>query len=254
MTGLADAITAAYRGLAEELDQLRFSPPVTHVYNPVRYAWRAHEEYLRRYVAGARNVVLLGMNPGPWGMAQTGVPFGEVQTVRLWLGIEVEVGSPPRQHPARPVEGFACRRREVSGGRLWGWAQQHWGEPRSFFAQFAVLNYCPLMFLTSGGGNFTPDRLPALERRRVEQACDATLRTVVELLSPQLVVGIGAFAHRRAAVALAGSGARVGEILHPSPANPRANRDWAGLATTQLRALGVHVPEGGQMGRKRACE
>lgn len=242
---VADAVVATYRRLADELEAVRLAPPVAYVYNPLGYAWAPHEMYLRRYAGSPREVMLLGMNPGPWGMAQTGVPFGEVETVRTWLGIEAAVGRPPRQHPARPVEGFSCRRREVSGLRLWGWVRQRWGAPAAFFSRFTVLNYCPLMFLEVGGRNLTPDRLPAGDRGPLERACDAALRAVADLLAPRLVVGIGGFARRRAALALAGSGVTIGEVLHPSPANPRANRDWADVVEAQLRAMGVEVPEGG---------
>lgn len=245
MTATAESVVAAYRALAERLDRLTFAPPVSHVYNPLRYAWQPHELYLRRVLNGPRQVVLLGMNPGPWGMAQTGVPFGEVELVRSWLGIEADVGRPAREHPARPVHGFACSRREVSGLRLWGWVKDRWGAPERFFAHFAVLNYCPLMFLEEGGRNFTPDRLPVGERRLLEAACDEALSTVVQLLSPRFVVGIGGFARRRAVVALEGSGVAIGEMLHPSPANPLANRNWAGTVTAQLAALGVELPGDG---------
>jgi single-strand selective monofunctional uracil DNA glycosylase len=243
MSAIIDVALAAYRHLAERVDRLTFAPPVAFVYNPLRYAWSAHELYLRRALAGPPQVVLLGMNPGPWGMAQTGVPFGEVELVRSWLGIEAEIGRPPRQHPARPVLGFSCRRREVSGQRLWGWVRERWGEPERFFAHFAVLNYCPLMFLQASGGNLTPDRLPVGQRRALEAVCDAALRAVVAQVQPRLVVGLGGFARRRAAAALEGMGVAVGEVLHPSPANPRANAGWAQMVTAQLAALGVEVPK-----------
>jgi len=245
MRSVADAVVATYRTLADELETLRFAAPVEYVYNPLRYAWQPHELYLRRFAGTPREVVLLGMNPGPWGMAQTGVPFGEVETVRAWLGIDAPVGRPPRQHPARPVLGFSCRRREVSGLRLWGWARERWGTPAAFFSRLTVLNYCPLMFLETSGRNLTPDQLPAGDRGPLERTCDAALRAVVGLLEPRLVVGIGGFARRRASAALTGSGAAIGEALHPSPANPRANREWAETVTAQLRSLGVEVPDFG---------
>ncbi len=109
--------------LAAELRGLRFGPPVAHVYNPLEYAREPYRQYLSRYGLPPRQVVLVGMNPGPWGMAQTGVPFGEVRAVRDWMGIEAPVGQPGRVHPKRPINGFACTRSEVSGRRLWGWAQ-----------------------------------------------------------------------------------------------------------------------------------
>ncbi len=226
------------RRLAREADALAFGPPVAYVYDPLDYAWAPHRDYLRRYGAGPKEVVLLGMNPGPFGMAQTGVPFGDVVMVRDWLGIQGPVGHPPREHPKRPVLGFACRRREVSGQRLWGWARERFGRPEAFFARFFVLNYCPLCFLEASGRNRTPDRLPAAERAPLFQACDAALRRAVQALGPpRVVLGVGRFAAARAAAALAGLGVAVGAVPHPSPASPLANRGWARHMDAALEAL-----------------
>lgn len=213
---------------------------MTHVYNPLGYAWAAHRQYLERYGGSPElEVILLGMNPGPWGMAQTGVPFGEVGLVRDWLAIDAEIGRPDQEHPKRPVTGFQCHRSEVSGQRLWGWAKDHFGTPRKFFRRFFVANYCPLMFLEASGRNRTPDRLPAAERDSLTAACDAALRRLVEVAKPRHVVGIGRFAEKRALQALAGSSVRIGRILHPSPASPAANRNWRRQATAELEQLGV---------------
>jgi single-strand selective monofunctional uracil DNA glycosylase len=209
------------------------------VYQPLRYAWEPHREYIRRYGTTRKRVLYVGMNPGPFGMAQTGVPFGEVRAVRDWLGIEGKVGRPAEEHPARPVQGFACARSEVSGARLWGAIAAHYGEPQRFFADGYVANYCPLLFLEASGRNRTPDALPSAEREPLHEACDAHLRRLVAALEPQWVVGIGAFAQSRVRIALAGVPVQVAGILHPSPASPLANRDWAGAAREQLRAAGV---------------
>ncbi len=215
---------------------------MTHVYNPLTYAWPAHRQYLERYGGSADlEVLLLGMNPGPWGMAQTGVPFGEVGLVREWLGLEAEIGRPPDQHPKRPIDGFACHRSEVSGRRLWGWARARFRTPEAFFRRFFVANYCPLMFLEDSGRNRTPDRLPAAEREPLLAACDAALRRLVEVLEPEHVVGVGRFAEQRAQQALAGLPVGIGRILHPSPASPAANRDWQGQAEGELHALGIEL-------------
>jgi single-strand selective monofunctional uracil DNA glycosylase len=230
------------RELSSTLGRLDFGPPVSHVYNPLEYAWQAHESYLRRYGGQPKEVVLVGMNPGPWGMAQTGVPFGEVTLVRDWLGIECPVGRPAHEHPKRQVQGFDCPRSEVSGRRLWGWASETFAGPEAFFGRFFVHNYCPLMFLEEGGRNRTPDRLPAAEREPLLNACDQALRQVVELLQARVVVGVGGFAARRAAAALAGLEVRVGQMLHPSPASPAANRGWAEQAVRDLEKIGVQVP------------
>jgi single-strand selective monofunctional uracil DNA glycosylase len=227
--------------LARRLARLRFAPPVAHVYHPLRYARAPWREYLLRYGAAPREVVLFGMNPGPFGMAQTGVPFGEVGLVRDWLGIEAPVGRPPDEHPKRPVQGFACPRSEVSGARLWGWARDRFGTPERFFARFFVANYCPLLFLEASGRNLTPDKLRAADREPLLAACDDALRRTVELLRPRLVVGIGHFAEGRARAVLAGTDVPIGRIPHPSPASPAANRDWAGQAERALADLGLRL-------------
>ena len=235
---VAAELSNAARSLSRSAARLAFAAPVTHVYNPLSYAWPAHQAYLERFGSGRKRVVLLGMNPGPFGMAQTGVPFGEVDAVRRWLRIEAPVRRPRREHPKRPVQGFACHRSEVSGKRLWGGIEAHFGSPRGFFAQWFVVNYCPLLFLEESGRNRTPDKLPTHEREPLFACCDRHLRRVVKALEPRWVIGIGAFAEGRARAAL-GDDVRIGRILHPSPANPRAQRDWAGIAREELEALGV---------------
>jgi single-strand selective monofunctional uracil DNA glycosylase len=228
--------------LCVEVEKLRFAPPVAYVYNPLDYAWAAHEAYLKKFGNGRKRVIFLGMNPGPFGMAQTGVPFGEIAAVRDWLGIQARVDRPTHEHPKRPVRGFACQRSEVSGRRLWGLFAERFGKAEMFFGDHLVMNYCPLAFLESGGRNLTPDKLPAAEKAALFAACGAHLREVARVLEPNWIVGIGDFAAKRAGDVFQGSEPKVGRILHPSPASPAANRDWAGLATRQLRQLGIWSP------------
>ncbi|MGH8673126.1 MAG: uracil-DNA glycosylase family protein [Burkholderiales bacterium] len=235
------SLVATSRRLSARVARLKFGPPVTHVYNPLEYARAPHEHYLERYGAAPKEVVLVGMNPGPFGMAQTGVPFGDVRMVRDWMGISARVMRPKDEHPKRPVLGFDCPRTEVSGTRLWGWARDRFGSPEAFFARFFVLNYCPLCFMEASGRNFTPDALPRAEREPLFEACDEALRKSVAVLRPQFVVGVGAFAAGRASSALAGSNLTIGSILHPSPANPKANRGWARIAERELTGLGVRL-------------
>jgi single-strand selective monofunctional uracil DNA glycosylase len=183
------------------------------------------------------------MNPGPWGMAQTGIPFGCVSFAADWLALRNrEVGHPVHEHPRRRVFGFDCRREEVSGTRLWGWARDRWGTPERFFAHFWVTNYCPLLFLDAEGRNLTPDRLRAGELRAVTTPCDRALRRIVEALGARWVIGIGAFAESRIRVACAGHDVTIGRVLHPSPASPRANRGWADEVSAELRRLGIDIP------------
>ncbi len=215
-----------------------FAPPVTHVYNPLDYAWKNHEQYLRWMNPRGTRVLFLGMNPGPWGMAQTGVPFGQVAAVRDWLRIDGPVEKPAHEHPKRPVEGLGCQRSEVSGERLWGLFRSRFPDPADFFAEHFVANYCPLVFMEDSGRNRTPDKLPASERAPLVAACDEHLKTLVTALDPEWLVGIGAYAEA-CLERVAGEGRKTTRILHPSPASPAANRGWAEAATGQLQAAGV---------------
>lgn len=235
----ADRLIRAARTLSDRLDPIEFGEPISHVYNPLRHAARGYRRYLRRYGQGPKRIVFLGMNPGPYGMTQTGVPFGEIGAVRDWLGIEERVDRPDPEHPKRPVDGFDCSRSEVSGARLWGAIAEYWKTPGAFFATHFIGNYCPLVFMEESGRNRTPDRLPTAEREALYAACDDHLRTTVDVLRPDWVIGIGAFAETRARHALADHDLEVGRILHPSPASPAANRGWARIARAELKALGL---------------
>jgi len=229
------------RDLAEAVDALEFAAPTTHVYNPLVYARKPIELYLERYARPGVRGLLLGMNPGPFGMAQTGVPFGEVGIVRDWLDLEAPVERPANEHPKRPVEGFACTRSEVSGQRLWGLARERCRTPGAFFERLFVWNYCPLVFMEASGKNRTPDKLAVSERDALYSVCDESLRRFVAWLKPEIVIGVGKFAEDRARIALGDEAPRIGTVLHPSPASPIANRGWAPQAEKQLRALGVEL-------------
>jgi len=213
-------LIASTERLAAELRDLEFSPPVACVYRTLDYTLQAHRQYLERFGKGRKRVVFLGMNPGPFGMAQTGVPFGEVAAVRDWMGIKAP---------------------EVSGRRLWGLFAERYQNAGDFFKDHFVLNYCPLVWMSASGANLTPDKLPSAEMAPVEQACRKHLQEVISLLKPSCLIGVGGFAEerlRRAAEA-SGSSALIGRILHPSPASPAANRGWAEAAGRQLADLGV---------------
>jgi single-strand selective monofunctional uracil DNA glycosylase len=232
-------MTSAANSLRQGVARLRFAPPVEFLYNPLDYAWPMHEAYLRRYGTGRKRVVFLGMNPGPFGMAQTGVPFGEVAMVRDWMQLDAPVKKPAREHPKRPVLGLGCMRSEVSGRRLWGLFQKRFRAPERFFAEHFVVNYCPLAFMAASGANLTPDKLPAAETAPLFTACDTHLRAVARAMEPEWFIGVGDFAEKRLRQVFEGERFKIGKVLHPSPASPAANRDWAGSATKQLVALGV---------------
>jgi len=236
----SSALIDLAKRLVRRLDGLHFAAPVSHVYNPLDYAGAAYAQYLQKYASGPKRVLFLGMNPGPFGMVQTGVPFGEVAFVRDWLGINAPIRRPAREHEKRPIEGYACPRSEVSGFRLWGFFAKRFGAAENFFADHMVMNYCPLAFLEESGRNRTPDKLPPEEREALYSECDEHLLGVLRELEPEWVVGVGGFAKNRAElVCERGFRAKVCTILHPSPASPAANRDWPGGVLRQLQDAGV---------------
>jgi single-strand selective monofunctional uracil DNA glycosylase len=236
---VVNRLLGAAADLSAALGTLRFAPPVTHVYNPLDYAWPCFEAYVRRFATAPKRIVFLGMNPGPFGMVQTGVPFGEVSAVKQWLGLTARIGRPRKEHPRRPITGLDCQRSEVSGQRLWGLFAERFGSAETFFHDHFVLNYCPLAFMEQTGSNRTPDKLRASEKEELYATCDVHLRKVIHALQPEWVIGVGDFARRRAELVLGGEPFSIGQILHPSPANPQANRGWSSIATRQLVELRV---------------
>ncbi|PKN46025.1 MAG: single-stranded DNA-binding protein [Deltaproteobacteria bacterium HGW-Deltaproteobacteria-17] len=218
---------------------MRFSAPVAHVYNPLVYARGPILQYFRKYGASPREILFLGMNPGPFGMVQTGIPFGEVRLVQEYLHIDAVIEPPASMHPKRPVMGYACPRSEVSGRRLWSWVQNRYPRAEDFFEKHFVANYCPLAFMEPGGKNITPDKMNAVEAADLFRICDAALRDLVGRLQVCRVIGVGQFARKRAELALAGMDLRIDAIPHPSPANPAANRGWDAAVDLVLSGLGL---------------
>lgn len=238
---VAEGILEAERRLSSGLESLRFGAPTTHVYNPLVYAWEGHAWYTRRYGDSEKEVLIVGMNPGPWGMAQTGVPFGEVSAVRDWMGMPVDIGigRPAVEHGKRRVEGLLCGRKEVSGDRFWnGWVRSVYGEEADvFFDKFFVYSYCPLLFLEGSGRNRAASAVGGAEGRRMREVCDEALREVVDCLQVGVVVGVGKWATERARRAL-GDAVEVVGVWHPSPASPRANRGWVEHVKSVVESLG----------------
>lgn len=233
-------VIAAAQELSAAMEALHFSAPVAYTYNPLCYAWPGHEAYIRRFAAGPKDVLYLGMNPGPFGMAQTGVPFGEIPAVTLWMGINAPIGSPPATHPKRPIQGFNCPRSEVSGRRLWGLFEEMYGTADAFFAHSYVANYCPLIWMSESGANITPTQLPKEQMLQIDAACQRHLVRLIDILQPRYLIGVGGYALKQlqiAAKAFPNQQFTLGTILHPSPASPIANKNWPAMPLQQLRAL-----------------
>lgn len=239
------ALLRIARQLGRQLGEREWQTP-SHVYNPLQYAWDGQREYLARYGTKPGRVLLLGMNPGPWGMAQTGVPFGSVPAVRDWFGLTPRLGKHlPEQHPKYPILGMACHRDEGSGDRVWGWARDRVGTPEDFFARFFVWNYCPLLFI-GRNRNLIPSQLKAAERTALAEHCDDALIRILEALQPVAAVGIGRYAEEQLR-RITGERVPVTYLPHPSPANPTANRRWPEMAEEALAPwLPAKRPSGGR--------
>ncbi|MGH7282303.1 MAG: uracil-DNA glycosylase family protein [Polyangiaceae bacterium] len=230
------SIASLATDLRDQVGRVRLTTPA-FVYSPLFYAWPVAEKYLK-LGRGKKRAVFVGMNPGPFGMAQTGVPFGEVAAVRDWMRLGGEIGRPEREHPKRPVLGFDCKRSEVSGKRLWGAFSAKSPDPKKFFDEAFVLNYCPLLFLTESGTNLTPDKLTKKERDAISKICDEHLRAALDVLDPEVAIGVGQYATDRLRI-ISPEKIPVSSILHPSPASPAANRDWIGDARKSLAKVGL---------------
>ena len=237
MKKFSDALLKRTQLFSKQVEALSFSFE-GYVYNPLNYAWPLHAAYLERYVHPNVKLLFLGMNPGPFGMAQNGIPFGDSVMVKEWLKIEGEVGKPPQEHPKREIQGLECQRREVSGTRLWSLMAEKFETPQNFFKDHAIMNYCPLVFVDGGAGgrNIIPEKLPREERLALEEVCDAYLDDIIRMINPQTLVGIGQYAKKKLELSKRRLNLEqaVISVLHPSPSSPLANRGWKEQAIKEL--------------------
>ena len=211
---------------------------LAHVTNPLDYAWEYHLSYLSQYSGLGAKTLLLGMNPGPYGMAQCGVPFGATHIARDFLNITGEVNDPVGRHPKRPIVGLDFERQEISGTRLWGLLEDIWKTPEEIHKNVFLVNHCPLLLLGETGKNITPDKISGTAVKKLLKACDDHLKEVVTALGITRVIGVGKYAEKRALLALKGLDIDITTCWHPSPASPLANRndgaDWRENVTNIL--------------------
>jgi len=248
--------------LNELLEELTPPPNIKCIYNPIVYASQLHCDYVRRFLSGPKKLVFIGMNPGPNGMAQTGVsvcydtyilavdimylielfkyptfqiPFGNVRTVKLLLQLSGSVDKPPVEHPKRPVLGLDCKIEEPSGVRLWELFLRLAGNVNIFTQQCFVHNFCPLAFFDDAGKNLTPSELKGPYKKQLREYCLETLEEQLVLLKPQVLVAVGEYVH----TALKGSrycksdSVSVLRLPHPSPRSVN-NNDWPNKARAFL--------------------
>ncbi len=237
---VSDRILQVGAELSFECNRLINQFECAHVYNPLDYAWDVYADYVRKYANSQKRVLFMGMNPGPWGMAQNGVPFGEISAVQNWLKLKGTIRKPIDEHPKRPIQGWDCPRSEVSGRRFWGMLEDHFENSQSFFQHAWVVNYCPLLFLEESGRNLTPDKVKGHAIDEALAHASNHLEHVVDILDPEVVVGVGRWAQKQARKTLANFNGHIETLLHPSPASPAANRGWARQAKEQLVKMGLN--------------
>ncbi|KAJ8670440.1 hypothetical protein QAD02_001699 [Eretmocerus hayati] len=240
-SNISDTFLAIECALSQKLRYINFNFPVEHIYDPVVYAYHTHAIYVTKYCHSNKKILFLGMNPGPWGMSQTGVPFGEVNIVKEWLKISGYIGKPFREQADRLVTGFSCTRSEISGRRFWSlFKELCGGDPEKFFRHSFLHNYCPIALMDAGGRNITPAELKGPEQYALYAACDEALAAVLRLLQVEIVLGVGRFAEKRAqtVVKTAGLPIKVLCIPHPSPRSV-GNENWNEKAKLKLREYGL---------------
>lgn len=229
------------RRLRDDIPDVSIEDKVDWFYNPIDYAWSVHRQYLEVFGGERKHAVFLGMNPGPWGMGQTGVPFGDPYIVRDWMeiGEDASVGTPENIREERPVHGFSSDRKEGSGQRLFGYFRERFESVPAFFESSFVLNYCPLLMFSPEGKNLTPSDLLKADRERIYEICDPYVRDMVSFYQPEVLVGIGKFGTERLQDVFPDRKDDIYRIPHPSPASPIATRDggeyWKNLVTERLR-------------------
>jgi len=131
---------------------------------------------------------------------------------------------------------------QVSGARFWKLLRQVCVTPENFFRRCFVHNMCPLLFMCLSGKNVTPPELPASARQQLNAACDRAVVDVLRLLCVRTVVAIGKYTETRVRSSLDDAGItdiNIATIMHPSPANPAANRAWNDVALAQLTQAGL---------------
>ncbi|XP_055849953.1 single-strand selective monofunctional uracil DNA glycosylase [Episyrphus balteatus] len=220
--------------LNKELANLKF-PNITHVYNPIEYAFDLHCQYLKKYLNGPKKMLLIGMNPGPNGMAQNGVPFGNTNTVKNLMKIEGQVEQPPSLHPKRPVTGLACKTEEPSGVRIWTLIGKLAGSLEIFSQQCFMHNFCPLAFFDVQGKNITPGELKGDVKAEVRNICLKYLEQEIQLIQPEIIIAIGSYVgdcmKRLAKQSIyIGSNIKILQLAHPSPRSVN-NNNWPEKAT-----------------------
>ncbi|XP_022920876.2 single-strand selective monofunctional uracil DNA glycosylase-like [Onthophagus taurus] len=224
--------------LSKELNNLTFSSPAHYIYNPLEYAWKPHSTFVKTYCKGTKDVLFLRINPGPWGMCQTGIPFGEVNISKEWLKMNGEVEKPKNECPKKQIKGFECHRSEQSGKRFYGFFKNLCRTPEVFFKNAFVYNFCPLSFMEKEEegkrcANITPDKLKGQIKKDLENICGKTLVNILKLLDVKIIVAVGRYTEKQAVKIIQESQLDI-EVIYMRHPSRMAGRNWSKTAQNVL--------------------
>ncbi|KAE9529792.1 hypothetical protein AGLY_011888 [Aphis glycines] len=240
---LVDSFINLENYLVSQLNNLNYGPNVEYIYSPLDYASNLHKAFLTKFLLTKKKVLFLGINPGPWGMCQTGIPFGEVNIVRDYLKVDGEVKTPTNYHPQRPVNGLNCHRSEVSGKRLWDlFIELSKGDPYKFFKDCFIYNYFPLALMNKNAKNITPGDLKSEFQKKLQEICDKSLSDIVTLLQTDTIVAIGKYAEKRSIEVVKKfklNNIKIIQIPHPSPRSVGTAENWKKETLNQLKSYHI---------------
>lgn len=217
--GVPEDLLTLDKQTIKKMDVLKFDKKkVQYVYNPVDYAYAGYSRYVRKYLKSSKKILFVGLNPGPYGMCQTGIPFGDVSTVKEWMELEMDISKPLDECPKKPVDGLKCTTVEQSGKRFWGFFKKKCGAADNFFRNAFVINYCPIAFFDRSGKNVTPNELEVSSREELEKICDEYLEKVVEMVKCEIIICVGRYAeHKVKSIFIDNSEINILYMKHPSP-------------------------------------
>jgi single-strand selective monofunctional uracil DNA glycosylase len=226
---MTSSLNGIINTLSHNCEKINFSGQGLVVYNPLNYAKLATAQYLDTYGQGRKEVLFLSLNPGPFGMAQTGIPFGDVYWVTKYLKIHNTIEQPKDAvHPKRPILGFDCTRKDVSADRFWKLISSFYPNATTFFQKNFLWTFAPLYFCDKSGKNITPDKINLVSRKELEQICLEALKNIILSLQVNNVISIGAYVYKNVLKLDAEvlNKIEVENIPHPSPLNPANNKGW----------------------------
>lgn len=240
---LTDCFISLENDLVSQLNNLNYGPNVEYIYSPLDYASNLHKVFLKKFLCTSKKVLFLGINPGPWGMCQTGIPFGEVNIVRSYLRVDGEVLTPTNCHPQRPITGLNCHRSEVSGKRLWDlFIELSEGDPYKFFKDCFIHNYFPLALMNNNAKNITPGDLKSEYQKELQEICDKSLSDILTLFHTEIIVAIGKYAEKRSNEVVKKfrlTNIKVVQIPHPSPRSVGTAEKWKKETLVQLKSYNI---------------